>query len=132
MFEYFRSFFAQSTISGGLYVTCISACNPVDGYSVYVVADTGQGLCIGSMESISGNTGGGYDASANSALPVTVRLFGPTRNAAVTGATSTGFSAGTVVYLTAGGFASITGTITAGVTLQAGVNGNIVEIADVR
>lgn len=130
MNELFRALYTQGPISGGLYVSPISALAP-DGYSCLITAGT-DGHVIGTVENFTGNTDSQFDAGTNSAISVTVRLFGPTRNVAVTGLT-TGISAGTLVYLTAAypGFVTLSGTITAGVTLQAAtVNGSYIELAE--
>ncbi len=104
-----------------------------DGYSCLITAGNATaGNIIGTVEPFEGNTDNLYDVDANSTLPVTVRLFNPTRNVAVTGVPTTGFSAGTLLYFAVSGFASITGTITAGVALQSALlNGDIIEVANI-
>lgn len=131
MFTHFRSFYVQGTISGGLYVSVISAISTIDGYTPLITAGSDAHV-IGTVENYTGNTDGQFDTNTNSSISVNVRLFGPTRNVAITGLT-TGVSAGTLVYLTGAypGFVTLSGTITAGVTLQAATaNGSILEVAE--
>lgn len=139
MFTHFRSFYSQGTISGGLFVTVISALSTVDGYTPLITAGTGLGFAIGTVEPFEGNADAQFDINTNNALPVTVRLFCPTRNVAITGLTA-GISAGVAVYPISGGFVSPVaptgGLVVHFVTLQAvpsgtTANGSIIEIGNV-
>lgn len=139
MFTHFRSFYVQGSISGGLFVTVISALSTVDGYTPLITAGTGLGFSIGTVEPYEGNTDSQFDVNTNATLSVTVRLFTPTRNAAITGLTS-GISAGVAVYPISGGLISPVaptgGLVAHFVTLQSvpsgpSQNGSILEIAQV-
>jgi hypothetical protein len=126
MFTIFRSFFSEAGISGMLNVT-------VDATGYVVVAGS-TGYVIGTVEAFTGNIDSQFDVSTNAALPVNVRLFGPTRFCAATGIATTGFSAGTALYQAAAGFVSPTGTVLVGLalnTLAAGNNGGRVEVAEI-
>lgn len=127
MFTIFRSFFSEAGISGMLLVT-------VDATG-YVIPCASTGYAIGTVEPFTGNIDSQFDVSTNAALPVNVRLFGPTRFCAATGIATTGFSAGSVLYQGAAGFVSTTGTIPIGMalnTLPAGNNGARVELAEIN
>jgi hypothetical protein len=129
MFTIFRSFFTEGGISGMLNVS-------VDATG-YIVPATATGFAIGTVEPFTGNVDSQFDVNANAALPVNVRLFGPTRFCAATGIATTGFSAGAPLYQAASGFVS---TASAGSALLVGValssipggsNGVRVEVAEV-
>lgn len=128
MTQIFRSFFSESGISGGLLVT-------VDATG-YIIPSSSTGSSIGTVEMFNGNIDAQFDVSTNAVLPVTVRLFGPTRNIAITGSSVTGLSAGSLVYAAAAGFAAATGTILVGITLAnlppGQANGCLIEVAEVN
>lgn len=128
MFTIFRSFFSESGISGGLLVT-------VDATG-YIIPCGSTGYAIGTVEMFNGNIDSQFDVNANAALPVNVRLFGPTRNIAITGVATTGLSPGSLIYLGAAGYGSNTGTILIGITLTnypvGQANGGLVEVAEIN
>jgi hypothetical protein len=125
MFEVFRPFFSETGISGGLLVAVDTSGNvypcPVTGYA------------IGTTEAAGGNISE-YDTGTNAALPITVRLFGPTRNVSMTGVAVTGFLAGALIYLASAGYGAATGTVLLGVALAGypnGMgNGGLIEVAE--
>jgi hypothetical protein len=128
MFQIFRSFFSEAGISGGLLVT-------VDATG-YIIPCPATGNTIGTVEAAGGNIDSQFDVSTNAALPVNVRLFGPTRNVAMTGVATTGFSAGSLIYLAAAGYGSNTGTVVMGMALATypnGIgNGGWIEVAEIQ
>lgn len=123
MFQIFRSFFAEGTLTGGSLVT-------VDATG-FIIACSSTGYAIGTVEAYAGNTDSPYDPGVTSTgLPVNVRLFGPTRNVSITGA-PTGISPGVLLYQAANGQASPTGTVPIGLALtSSSANGDNVEIAN--
>lgn len=128
MFTIFRSFYSEAGISGGLFVT-------VDATG-YITPSGSTGYAVGTVEPFNGNIDSQFDVAANAALPVNVRLFGPTRFVAMTGVAATGLSPGSLIYAAAGGYGGITGTILLGLTLTnypAGqANGGLVEVAEIN
>lgn len=128
MFTIFRSFFSEAGISGGLFVT-------VDATG-YVIPCGSTGSAIGTVEQFNGNIDSQFDVAANAALPVNIRLFGPTRNVALTGVAVTGLSPGSLIYAAAGGYGGITGTILLGITLTnyppGQANGGLIEVAEIN
>jgi hypothetical protein len=128
MFTVFRSFFTEGAISGALLVTVDAA--------GYIVPCGATGFGIGTVEMYNGNQDSQFDVNTNANLPVTVRLFSPTRMAAITGVAPTGFSAGTLLYQALGGYYSLTGTAAfqCGIALQAypvgAANGGQIEVAN--
>lgn len=128
MFQIFRSFFSESAISGGILVA-------VDATG-YIVPCTSTGYSIGTVEPFGGNVDAQFDVNTNAQLPVNVRLFGPTRNVAITAQAPTGLNPSQLIYLGANGYGSVTGTVLIGVALTsipAGqANGSLVEMAEVN
>lgn len=135
MFTVFRGFFSSGPISGGLYVSVSSGfALAQDGVSPLIFPSVSGGFTIGTVEPYQGNTNSPViGGTVNSSLPVTVRLFGPTRNVALTGLATTGLSAGSLIYLGTSGMGAITGSVLIGVTLEfASTNGAQVEVADIN
>ena len=131
MFTIFRAFYASGPISGGIYVA-VSSGLAQDGVSPLIYPCPVGTQPVGTIEPLLGNNGNPFDQSVNTALPVTVRLFGPSRNVSVTGVPTTGLPCGTLLYGTTGGQASITGTIVVGVSVEiATTNGVQIEVCEV-
>lgn len=125
MFQVFRSFFAEGAYTGGSLVT-------VDATG-FIIPCGSTGFPVGTIEAYLGNQDSQFDSGVTSTgLPVNVRLFGPTRNAPITGSAPTGTSPGILLYLAANGQVSPTGTNLLGIALTStSANGDDVEIGEI-
>lgn len=125
MFQVFRSFFAEGAYNGGTLVT-------VDATG-FIIPCSSTGYAIGTIEAYLGNNDSQFDSGVTSTgLPVNVRLFGPTRNASITGIAPTGTSPGVLLYQAISGQVSTTGTNLIGIALTStSANGDNVEMANI-